>query len=673
MKTRLLLFVMMISAFLTTNAQTFIWESFDAGQMPPAGWSLNGLPAQWAVNNSSNAGGTAPECQFTYFNQTTTTRLISPMIDLTGKTSVKLSFRHAYDWYANPAPKVGVATRSHNGTWTSVWEKSPTGNIAAEPIEVIISNSDVGQTEFQFCFYLNGNLYNLDYWYLDNVLLFNPLNLDAGVISLNSTPTYFADPVTVKGTLMNVGITTVNTAELNYKVDNGPVVTNSFSGLSLATQAMYNFSFDTPMTGAIGSHELTVWISKINGVTDDDQSNDTIGKTAYRICYTVPRKPLYEEFTSSTCSPCAQFNTGFVPWCTTNEDSITLVKYQMSWPSPGDPYYTAEGGVRKDFYGVNAVPDLYTNGSTTATDMGAVAQSFTMAKELIGMMKINGTHTITGTSIALQATVLPFSDFPNVRFYIVVMEKVTHNNHMSNGETSFHHVMMKMIPDAEGTTVDLTDRVPFTVTDTVDLAGTHIEEYNDLIVGLFVQNPATKEVYQSAYSTENAQFSTEARLSTITWDGTPLVGFDPNTFSLTYPLPGGSTSPPVITGIPMEPEETVIVVPTLTLPGTTTIDVFAEDLIHHNQYLINFTWFTGQDENPKNSVSLWPNPTRDKIQIYGAEHSSVTLMNSAGLPVRRIDDFTGTTLDLNGLAGGVYHLQVDKDGRHVAQKKIVIL
>lgn len=241
MRVLLLAFLLGFSQFL--SAQTYVWESFDAGQMPPAGWTLNGLPAQWAVNNSTNAGGTAPEAQFTYIQQNTTTRLISPMIDLTGLTSVTLSFRHMYDWYSNPAPKVGVATRSHNGTWNTVWEKSPTGNISAEKIDVTITNADVGQTEFQFCFYLNGNMYNLDYWFLDNVLLFNPLNLDAGLISLGATPTYFADPAQVKGTLMNLGTTPITGVELYYTIDNGPVSSTSVMGLNLATQDTYDFTF----------------------------------------------------------------------------------------------------------------------------------------------------------------------------------------------------------------------------------------------------------------------------------------------------------------------------------------------------------------------------------------------------------------------------------------------
>ncbi|MEI6748451.1 MAG: hypothetical protein WCM93_04750, partial [Bacteroidota bacterium] len=183
MKTKFLLFALFIAVTQLSFGQSFVWEAFDAGQMPPQGWTINGIPAQWAVGNSANAGGSAPEGKFTYIDQTTTTRLISPMIDLTGMTTVKFSFRHMYDWYANPAPKVGVATRSHNGAWTSVYEVTPTANIPAQQINIDIANADVGQSEFQICIYLNGYMYNLDYYYVDNMLLFNPLAKDAAMIS----------------------------------------------------------------------------------------------------------------------------------------------------------------------------------------------------------------------------------------------------------------------------------------------------------------------------------------------------------------------------------------------------------------------------------------------------------------------------------------------------------
>ena len=76
---------------------------------------------------------------------------------------------------------------------------------------------------------------------------------------------------------------------------------------------------------------------------------------------TVPLKPLYEMFTSSTCGPCVAANEVLTEVLDANPDEYTLIKYQMDWPGNGDPYYTQEGGVRKSYYGVYFVPDLYIN------------------------------------------------------------------------------------------------------------------------------------------------------------------------------------------------------------------------------------------------------------------------------------------------------------------------
>lgn len=671
---KIYLFILFCTVSMLSFGQMFIWESFDAGQMPPAGWTISGLTAQWSVSNTNNAGGTAPEAKFTYISQTTTTRLISPMIDLTGLTTVKFSFTHYYDWYANPAPKVGVATRSHSGAWTSVYEITPTGNVGPITVDVPISNSDVGQTEFQVCIYLNGNMYNLDYYYCDNLLLYNPLNLDAGLLSISTTPTYFSNPVEVKGMIMNLGTTTINNAIINWQLDAGAVNTSSFTGLALAQQHSYDFTCTDLMGAAIGAHNLKVWISTVNGDVDDNQANDTLGKTVNRVCFVVPRIPLLEEFTSSTCPPCATFNSSFVPWCNSHDTLITLIKYQMNWPSPGDPYYTAEGGVRRDYYGVGFVPDLYTNGEEVATDISAVQAAFDMATQQIGMMKIASSHSLAGHVITVDATVLPFTNFTNCHVYIVVMERITHNNASTNGETSFEHVMMKMIPDANGTAINFTDRVPFSIHQVVDLSGTHVEEWTDLIVGVFVQDDATREVYQSAYSVENGVFNTEARLTNILVNLTPVTGFDPNTMTYNVTLPGGTSTVPDITGVPMDPKETVIVIPGLTLPGTTTIDVFAENLLAHNLYTVNYSVApVGQNEIKGSDVSTYPNPTSGMIHIYGATHSTISIYSGSGLLYRTINDFTGTSLNLTDLPKGVYILNIQREDNTVIRKKVVLL
>ena len=47
----------------------------------------------------------------------------------------------------------------------------------------------------------------------------------------------------------------------------------------------------------------------------------------------------------------------------------------MSWPGSGDPYYTAEGGDRRAYYNVNAVPDFIIDGNVWQGNSSSVTNS----------------------------------------------------------------------------------------------------------------------------------------------------------------------------------------------------------------------------------------------------------------------------------------------------------
>jgi len=169
--------ICLVGCTILTIGQTYLSEDFNAGQMPPAGWTIDNVTTQWTIESSANAGGTSPEARFMWIQEIITTRLISPHIDLTDVSTIYFQFQHMYDDYEGNGPAVGVATRSGDGDWTSVWQILPTGNVGPELIELEISNSDVGQPDFQICCYVDGNLFNLDYWYVDNIKLFRPIQL----------------------------------------------------------------------------------------------------------------------------------------------------------------------------------------------------------------------------------------------------------------------------------------------------------------------------------------------------------------------------------------------------------------------------------------------------------------------------------------------------------------
>ena len=169
----------------------------------------------------------------------------------------------------------------------------------------------------------------------------------------------------------------------------------------------------------------------------------------------VPKFPLYEMFTSSTCGPCAPANANLTPIFldSNNDGEFAVVKYQMSWPGLGDPYFTNEGSARKNVYSVSSVPSLFVNAnnynpsSYSQSDMDA-------NKSEITYMSIEAIHSIEPISqqVHIQVEITAHQDYtdPIHRVYIMITESRTENNVGTNGETEFFDVMKKVLPTSTG-------------------------------------------------------------------------------------------------------------------------------------------------------------------------------------------------------------------------------
>ena len=215
------------------------------------------------------------------------------------------------------------------------------------------------------------------------------------------------------------------------------------------------------------------------------------------------RRVLVEQFTSSTCYPyCPQMNAWLNPMLVTNADKVAVVKYQMNWPGAGDKYYTPEGGTRRAFYNVNGVPMLYANG-VNINSQSALQTAIDNGYAQPAQATITGGFLVVGDMIYVEANVTPLITGTNYFIHVVVCEKVTTGNKGSNGETEFHHVMMKMFPNGSGTTMDLTEGVTIPLQFSHDMSTTHVEEMDDLEVIVFIQNKSTKAVLNAGYALEN--------------------------------------------------------------------------------------------------------------------------------------------------------------------------
>ncbi len=497
-KTLLFAFALLFAtAMMAQNRAVLLQESFDGSTMP-AGWSINGQPNNWSVSATANAGGTPNEMHLTWSPQFNgMTRLVSPAIDLTGISSVVFSFKHALDNYSG-SNTIGVATSSDGGTtWNQAWSQ---GYSASNSYSVSqeINTPDMGQASVQFCIFFNGSSYNINDWFFDDIVIFTLENLDLGV-SAATLPSFISSGETSFGmTVFSYGTTTVTSVEATYEVEGMEPVTETFT-VNVASLGTATLNFTTPTLLTPGSYNVNYSINLVNGQADDDPSNNMISKTVSVAVSSAERKPMIEHFSSSTCGPCVQPNTLMHNFCNNNDGRYTYTKYQMNWPQPGDPYYTAEGGVRRDYYGVNAVPMAFLD--SESLNFNNVQNQFNQHAEITAFMDIKGSFSVEGNTITVLADIMPYID-ANARVYVSVNEKETHGNVGSNGETVFHHIFMKMLPNAEGTTLDFVSGELQHLEFTQDMSGTHVEEMSDLEVSIWVQDYSTQEIFNSRYAYE---------------------------------------------------------------------------------------------------------------------------------------------------------------------------
>jgi hypothetical protein len=504
---KLLLFSFGLFFSLGVSAQVLLQQDFSSGTMPPAGWMVMGNLQNWVISQTSNASGVIPEMQVKNtpsFNSSM--RIISSQVNTTGLTQVIIRFKHMFDHAdGNSSPfTIGLDTRSNNGSWNNVWTNAATTDIGAETVTVLVNNANVGAASFQFSLTVNGNSQNFKNWYIDDIEVLNPLTLDGAMASIDIPP-LFVGKQAVKGEFSNLGQTAITSADISYQAtEGGEVFTSSFTGLNVATGGSQAFECADSLDVPPGLYDLKVWISNINGApADDNTANDTLVKSISVPTQLIYYRPFFEEFTSSTCGPCASFNSSVLnPFVAQHEDDITLIKYQMNWPGSGDPYYTQEGGVRRTYYGVNAVPDLYIDGKKVATSSAGVNGGFNATYGTMTYVEIASTHEIQGNNVIIDANIVPYANYPDVKVHMAIIEKVTTQNVATNGETEFHHVMMKMVPDANGTTANLVSGQALNLKFNMDMSSTNVEEMDDLMVAIFIQDNATKGTYQSGYSTE---------------------------------------------------------------------------------------------------------------------------------------------------------------------------
>lgn len=99
--------------------------------------------------------------------------MISPEINSQSGQYASIHFNYFEDWWSDTVV-VGCAITSDNGlNWSSIWELNATGNVGPYNEAVGFNTPD----KFRIGFYYTGNSNNIDFFYLDNISIFNHIPL----------------------------------------------------------------------------------------------------------------------------------------------------------------------------------------------------------------------------------------------------------------------------------------------------------------------------------------------------------------------------------------------------------------------------------------------------------------------------------------------------------------
>ena len=151
----------------------------------------------------------------------------------------------------------------------------------------------------------------------------------------------------------------------------------------------------------------------------------------------------------------------------------------MDWPGNGDHAWNSEVDTRRAYYGVTGAPTPFADGvdyNFSSFNSGDVASH----QDDVTFHDISATHSISGTDITVNVTVDPYATV-NATLHIALVEKsyvATSASSFSNGETEFHHIMRKMLPNASGTSVSLASGQQYTTSESFSATVTPMNDFN---------------------------------------------------------------------------------------------------------------------------------------------------------------------------------------------------
>lgn len=390
---------------------------------------------------------------------------------------------------------------------------------------VLFSFTVFSQVQLQF---ITTNAYGNNL-YLDNLTLGTKFNTDIAVVGINNI---------IPDTNYTIGTASFSIAPKVIVVNMGSSDISASSSITLSvTPGVYSSTKSVASISAGQGQEVTFDILTItpglpinitvsaNLKGDQNLSNNSFSQ--YSAYFPgVERKLLLEEFTSSTCAPCASNNPTIDAFVSTRFDSMTAIKYHMNWPSPGnDPMYhynPTQNTERRNYYGVTGVPTVVMDGiinpSYPYSAPASLPNAYYPRKGIGSPVSITVVNSPVGSdSLRANISVQILAPLPYGKYYLRVAAVERHIKYTSapgsNGEKDFYDVFRKAYPSTLGTLISTSvGTYQYTFTYAIDKA-TWIDSM--IYTSAFIQNDLTKEIINSGKSRNYAELITVKKTGEI--------------------------------------------------------------------------------------------------------------------------------------------------------------
>lgn len=267
------------------------------------------------------------------------------------------------------------------------------------------------------------------------------LAIDAAIPTVTLTPITNAcnDTINLKMTLQNNGAHTVTTCSVNYRLDGGPVQTQTYNGI-LATGQTYTLSFPTLITTP-GTHTLLCYSSNPNDSTDSQRENDTVRLTL-NIALAAPL-PIIESFETTGSLPNAM-------WAVSHTSPPGGANFQVTSASSATGLKSCKLDNINNVNGNNSI--LQTTSAYDLTTLSSPALTFKAAYQQTATTNTDKLQILTSTDCGAtwisrktitSATLASLAGGTGTTPYIPNASQFTTYTVVIGGVTSSHNVMFR--------------------------------------------------------------------------------------------------------------------------------------------------------------------------------------------------------------------------------------